>query len=413
MKTAPVLRRASEAGIVLPMTLILMALITALTVAFVAFASTEPLIATNQMENAQARALAESGLERALWALTKGKLQPGAPDSLLTPLPNPVPAPYNGQYVAVGVGGYTVTVTNGAAPNERTIVAVGFVPNNINPVAVKKIQVTATEIFFAPPPCAVCAGGESPPGTTTQMQIGGSAMISASTAHGAAYCSPGGVTYTPTAAAYASGAINTNGTPDLWGPGSDPAIVQNQPNTNFTGVNGSGGFLFNDDPAVTSRANDLEILKSLAKANGTYYQGSQTWTSPPPNGIVFVDTPSGDRLTANSPSSDLISVDIHGSWSQGWSGWLIVKGSIDISGNANLTGLIYAQNDLTLHGNGSGAIRGAVISTNRVDSSYTNIDTDDTGNAPVTYDCPAAQAPPGVPQNWFVKPGTYREVSGT
>ena len=398
-------RPHSEAGIVLPMTLILMALITALTVAFVAFASTEPVISTNQMQNAQARALAESGVERALWALTKGKTQPGATGALASPLPNPVPAPYDGTYVTVGVGGFTVTVTNGAAPNERTITAVGYVPNNINPTAIKKIQVTAMDVPFIPPPCAVCAGGESPPGTTTQMQIGGSASITAAPGLlNANYCS--GVT--PSAAAYASGTINTNGTPNLTAPTGGSAIAQNQPNTNFTGTNGYGGFLFTDD--------QMDILKALAKANGTYYQGSQTWTSPPPSGIIFVDTPSGNPLSANSPSSDLITVDVHGSWTAGqnWSGWLIVKGSVDISGNATMTGLIYAQNDLTLHGNGNGSITGAVISTNRVDSSYTNIDTDDTGNAPVSYNCPAARDGGGkISQSFFVKPGTYREVSGT
>ncbi len=404
MTTSLVRRRESEAGIVLPMTLILMALITALTVAFVAFASTEPVIATNQMENAQARAIAESGIERALWALTKGETSPGFSGALADPLPNPVPAPYNGQYVAVGVGGFVVTVANGAAPNERTITSVGYVPNNINPVAIKKIQTTVTRVPFVPPPCAVCAGGESPPGTNTQMQIGGSASISA------AGGGPGNPNYcagvTPAAAAYASGAINTNGSPDFTAPTGGAALAPNQPNTNFTGVNGSGGFIFTDD--------NIAILKSLAIANGAYYQGSQHWTSPPPGGIVFVDTPSGDVLGANSPSSNLITVDIHGNWAQGWSGWLIVKGSIDISGNAQLTGLIYAQNDLTLHGNGNGRITGAVISTNRVDSSYTNIDTDDVGNAPVYYNCPAARDGGGtIPQNWFVKPGFYREVSGT
>src|SRR5213593_1796473 len=60
------------------MTLIIMCLITALTVAFLAFTSTEPAIASNQMMNAQARAIAESGVERAIWALTKGDAVPGA-----------------------------------------------------------------------------------------------------------------------------------------------------------------------------------------------------------------------------------------------------------------------------------------------------------------------------------------------
>ena len=53
------------------------------------------------------------------------------------------------------------------------------------------------------------------------------------------------------------------------------------------------------------------------QAQGTYYQGSQHWTSPPPNGLSFVDTPSGQPLTTTSPSSDRITVDLHGNWSTG------------------------------------------------------------------------------------------------
>jgi len=152
------------------MTLILMALITSLTVAFLAFTSAEPVIASNQMANAQARAIAESGVERALWALSGGETLPSPAGALADPLPAPVPAPYDGsQYVAVGFGEFTVTVANGAAANERNITAVGFVPNHTNPIAIKKIQTTVTHIKIPTPPCAVCAGGESPPGTSTNI----------------------------------------------------------------------------------------------------------------------------------------------------------------------------------------------------------------------------------------------------
>jgi len=396
MNGSLVRRHGSEAGIALPMTLILMALITSLTVAFLAFTSAEPVIASNQMANAQARAIAESGVERALWALSGGETIPSPVGALADPLPAPVPAPYDGsQYIAVGVGEFKVTVTNGAATNERDITAVGYVPNHTNPIAIKKIQTTVTHIKIPTPPCAVCAGGEAP-GTTTNIQIGGSASISAAST-GSNYCA--GVV--PATAAYSAGTINSNGTPNIAGPSGGPGIMTNQPASNFT------SFLFSDA--------DFNTIKALAKANGTYYQGSQTWTSPPPNGIVVVDTPSGNPLSNTSPDTDKsVVVDIHGSWSQGWSGWLVVAGSIWISGNANLSGLVYAQNDVTLHGNGSGAVNGAVVSTNRVDSQSTNIDTDDTGNAPVTYNCPAVRSGGGaVPINWFVKPGSFREVSGT
>jgi|RhiMetdeSRZDD1v2_1073273.scaffolds.fasta_scaffold05428_18 Tfp pilus assembly protein PilX len=391
-------RHGSEAGIALPITLILMALITSLTVAFLAFTSAEPVIASNQMANAQARAIAESGVERALWALSKGETLPSPVGALADPLPAPVPAPYDGsQFISVGVGEFKVTVANGAATNERNITAVGYVPNHTNPIAIKKIQTTVTHIKIPTPPCAVCAGGEAPAGATTNIQVGGSASIVASLAQGAQYCAGS----TPTAAAYSAGSINTNGTPNIAGPTGGSALATNQPASNFT------SFLFND--------NDISTIKALAKANGTYYQGSQTWTNPPPNGIIFVDTPSGNALTSTSPTADQsVVVDIHGNWAGGWSGWLVVAGSVWISGNAQLSGLVYAQNDVTLHGNGNGNVTGAVVSTNRIDTQSTNIDTDDTGNAPVTYNCPAVQNGGGaVPINWFVKPGSFREVAGS
>jgi hypothetical protein len=377
------------------MTLILMGLITALTVAFLAFTSAEPVIAANQMANAQARAIAESGVERALWALTKGDADPAANGALVDPLPNPVPGPYNGTYVAVGVGGFKVTVTNGPAVNERTITSLGYVPNDANPVAIKKIQTVVTKVKFLDPPCAVCAGGEAPNGLATEIRVGGSASISAANT-GSNYCN--GVT--PQAAAYSSGSVTTNGSPNLAGPSGGSALATGMSQTDMQ------NFLFSDA--------DIAMLKAMAKANGTYYQGNQTFTSPPPNGLIFVDTPSGNALGPNPPSSDLITVDIHGNWSQGWNGWMIVAGTISISGNTTLSGLIYAQNDVDLHGAGGGSITGAVISTNRVDSQSTNVDTEDVGNAPISYNCRRVRDGGGfIPQGWFVKPGTYRDAPGT
>jgi hypothetical protein len=380
------------------MALIMLSLLMTLAVASLAASTSEPAIATNQMMNAQARALAETGLERAIWALTKGETSPTTTGALADPLPSPVPPPYNGsQFVSSSGGGFIVTITNGLSANERVITSVGYVPNNTKPLAIKKIQTTVAKVKFLDPPCALCAGGETPIGAATEIRIGGSASINAATSSGAQYCT--GIT--PTAAAYSQGPIVTNGNPALLAPTGGVALAPNQPRSTFDQI------LFTDS--------DMAMLKALAKANGTYYQGAQTWTSPPPNGLIFVDTPSGNPFTSSSPSGDIITVDVHGNWTSGWNGWLVVAGSIAISGNVTMNGLIYAQNDISLHGTGGGGgITGAVISTNRMDTSSTNVDTDDTGNAPITYNCPSVRNGGGtIPQGWFVKPGTYREVAGS
>src|SRR5207244_11918336 len=125
--------------------------------------------------------------------------------------------------------------------------------------------------------------------------------------------------------------------------------------------------------------------------------------------------PSDDKCnTSICSASNINFLDSHDKCHSGSSGWLGESGSNQISGNMNLTGLIYSQNYVTLHGAGGGSISGAVISTNRLDTSSTNVDTDDIGNAPLTYNCPAVRDGGGtIPQGWFVKPGTFKDVPGT
>jgi hypothetical protein len=395
-----------EHGVALAMTLIVTAILTTLMVAFIVLATSEPQIANNQLAGTQARALAESGVERALWALSAGG-KPSPPSGALVldagyNLPSPVPPPYDGStFVAVSpLGGFTVTVTNGTQSNQKVVTSVGFVPDATRPIAVRKITTIVTRLKWINPLCGLCAGGESPPGTTTQVQVGGTATINAQTsAHGSApagaYCS--GVV--PTAAVLSTGTVVTNGSPNLYAP---PGGAATQSNGSFPNT-----MILSDS--------DIATLKAMAKnmGPGHYFSGSQTWTSPPANGLIFVDTPSGNPLTNSSPSSDLINVDISGNWSSGWSGWLIIAGSAYIHGNVSMNGLIYVQNDVTLHGTGNGAIQGAVISANRVDTASTNIDAFETGNAPISYNCPNVRSGNGqLSQNWFVMPGTYQEISG-
>jgi hypothetical protein len=393
----------NERGIAVPMALMLLSVLTTLMLAFVSLTVTEPVIANNLLHSAQAQAMADAGVERALWALSTGAI----PDPMAG---NTAPAPYDGaagSFLQVSTtGGFVVTVANALdalgnpIPNQRVVTSVGWTPSNTAAddriKAVKKVRTVVTKIKKLQPPCALCAGGETPPGSSTNVQIGGNATINASNAAGAQYCAG----HTPTSAVYTQGTVDTNGHPSVTAPPGGTTTQTNMANSTFS------SFILTDS--------DMADLKALAMANRSYYRGAQSWTAPPPAGIVFVDTPSGNPLTANSPSSDLFTVDLHGNWSEPFNGWLIVAGSILISGRMNLTGLVYSQNDITLHGSGSGGgITGALISTNRVDTRSTNIDDETIGNMPVTYNCPAIVDGGGtISQNWFVKPGTYTMLAG-
>ena len=140
-----------------------------------------------------------------------------------------------------------------------------------------------------------------------------------------------------------------------------------------------------------------------------------------PNGIIYVDTVSGQNIDLNgantTPTSDFASVDIHGGApadaSGIFSGWVIVAGSLSISGNFQMHGMIYVQNDLTYTGTGTGQIDGAIISQNIRDVSATTIDTNTGGNAAIIYNCNYAKYGGGqVPQTWTIESGTYKEISG-
>jgi len=163
---------------------------------------------------------------------------------------------------------------------------------------------------------------------------------------------------------------------------------------------------------MTLTDSDMAMLKTMAKARGLYVQGSPTWNVPPINGLIFVDTTDGSVLSTSTPLANIPTVSLHGNVN--FSGWLIVAGNVDVSGGITMTGMIYAQNTVTLHGAGSGLYTGAVISTNRLDNSSTNIDDVNVGNAPISYNCPAVRDGGGfLSQSWFIMPGTYREVSGS
>src|SRR5688572_11606276 len=178
-------RLCDERGVALPMALMTLLLLSTLMLAFAVLAQTEPIIATNQLRVAQARALAESGFEHAMWALSEGVIAretipplPLPAGALDTPLPSPTPAPFDGlTFTVVGqTGGYIVTVTTPPGkPNERRIVSTGWTPTNRAADKRTKAHRTVEAIVDRIPnlglsaPCAVCVRGD--------LAVGGSVTV--------------------------------------------------------------------------------------------------------------------------------------------------------------------------------------------------------------------------------------------
>jgi hypothetical protein len=384
-----------QRGAALPMALIVLAMLSTLVIAFSVLATSEPMIANNQQSVAQARAVAESGIERATWALNN----PTHASGLSDPLPGTIPAPYNGSATvnvalnAATLGTFRVTVTNGAAANERNIVAASAIPSEASPRARQRIQVTVIKFKIPDPPAALSVRGE--------LQVGGNTLISA---QADTSCGPKVGTYTTGTTDVQGGSAEVFGAGNGNSNEPGPDIAQGQPTAAFD------NYLLTD--------NDMAALKSYAKSQGTYYQGTVEFTSSNrmPNGVVFIDTVSGGPVTTSSDPADMANLTIHGNAPASadgiFHGWLIVNGSLQISGNFQMWGYGYVMNDLTYTGTGTGQIVGAMLSRNIKDTSSTTIDTNTGGNASIIYDCAKARDGGGfVPQTYTVKAGTYKEIS--
>lgn len=386
-------------GVALPMALLTLLVLSALVIGFSVLAATEPTIANNQLMVAQARAVAEAGMERAIWALNNPADANGIPDPLVL-----APAPYNGsQLVAVAyngttIGGFRVTVANGAQANERNITADGWAPSDTaNLRGKQRITVTVNKPRFPDPPAGLSVRGE--------VQIGGGAQVD----------SRSDTSCGPKLGVFATDDIELSGNGKVWG--ADGNSTANQA-TDYAKDQPTAAF----DVYAWSNA-ELDALKAIARSRNTYYQGTVTFNAanPMPNGLIFVDTTTGANIdiggAGTTPTGEFANVTVHGSApadvSGVFHGWLVVNGSLAISGAFQMQGLIYSQNDLTYMGTGNGQIQGAVMTRNIRDTSSTNIDTDLGGNSLIVFNCSMARTGGGqVPTSWLIKGGTYREVSG-
>jgi hypothetical protein len=404
-----------QRGIALPMSLLALLILSTLVISFALLATSEPLIATNQKMVAQARAVAESGLERAIWALNLGFSNPADTNGIHYPLVGTAPPPYDGNtLIPISVNGTQigvafVTVTQGANLNEANVTTVGWVPTNTPKAARQKIQATVSKFIFSgnPPPASLTVQG--------QINITGNTNIDSRPDQS---CGPKDGTWSVGSTAVGgSGSVygaDGNNTAGQSAPSGITDVKQNVPTSAFA-------------PFILKNQ-DLNSLKAMAKAAGTYYSGagvsSLTFNAGNslPNGIIFIDTVSGLNVDVNGANttltSDLASVSIHGNApadpSGIFRGMIIVAGTLSISGDFHGRGMVYAVNDLIYTGTGTGLIEGAVMSQNIRDISSTTIDTNTGGNSSIIYNCGYASNPGGqMPQGFTVQPGTYKEVSGS
>jgi hypothetical protein len=391
-----------QRGVALPMALLALLILSTLVISFALLATSEPLIATNQKMVAQARAVAESGLEQAIWALNNAG----------SPTPATLPSPYDGSTAipipnssGTQIGVAFVTVTPGTNTNERNVVSVGWVPTNTPKAARQKIQATVSRFIFSatPPPAALTVQG--------QINITGNTNIDSRPDQS---CGAKDGTWSV-------GATAVEGSGNVYGADGNNTAGQSAP-SGITDVKQ------NVSPSAFApfilKNQDLDSLKAMAKAAGTYYSGAVTFNAGNllPNGIIFVDTVSGLNVDVNgantTATSDLASVSIHGNApadpSGIFRGMIIVAGSLSISGDFHGRGLVYAVNDLVYTGTGTGLIEGAVMSQNIRDVSSTTIDTNTGGNSSIIYNCGYASNPGGqMSQGFTVQPGSYKEVSGS
>jgi hypothetical protein len=384
-------RWVDERGAALPLAIVTMVLLSSLILGLSVMSTTEPTIAANQLRTAQARALAEAGIEQALWAVAN----PEAPNGLPDPLPTPVPPPYDGSRLVViagGVGplgGFRITVSAGASQHERDVLSIGWAPTDdatdTRPKAHQRITGTLWRLR-APAesaPCALCVRGDLD--VTAEVTVDARADARCGGKRGA----------------WSSGAVSVAPSAKIWG--ADRNDTPNEAGDYVQAQPADAALAWNFSDA------DLLALKRLARARGSYYRGSVSFdaSGPAPHGLLFVDTASGAPVTALTPAADLARAELRGG---AFRGWLVVAGSIEISGDARVRGLVYAQDGFAYRGATPGGIEGQVVAAG-VRGGSANLST--TGGSPtLTFDCAAASGGDGtVPRGWILKAGSYRGPS--
>ena len=382
-----------QGGAVLPVAMLILVVLSAVLLGLSLLTGQEPLIASNHVMIVQAQALAEAGLERALWALSNPESIDGIAWS------GPAAAPYDGSAFlgvatesGVMLGGFRLTVS-GEGDRQREVATTGLVPGDAGPLGRARQDITATLIRLRFP--------ASLAGLTVRgdLAIGDGVTVDAS-ADGS--CGD-------RAGTWSSGVTTAGAGAQVQGRSGDAAIP-NEP-IDMQQARPVEGF-----DALAFSAAELQAMKAVARVRGTYYQGAVTFDTSRriPDGVVFVDTATGQPITDATPATDLAAVTVgEGAAGPGGSfrGWLVVNGSLSVGGDVTIQGLAYAADRFSQ--TGAARVMGAAMAGHVRSTAPSLVDSRPAGDAALVWSCEAGRTGGGrIPQRWMVKPGSYREVAG-
>ncbi len=428
---------AAERGIALPLAVLTLLIVVALTLALGALSAPEPVIASNHLLAAQALAAAESGLEVARVAFSNPHAlsMSFAPALGAAPLVR-IPGTGAGYRIAASVdGAWTVfekanqrriTVTGVAGGGEA--VDLDAAPNRATRTLEATLRRESLLNTWLAPAAALLAGGGSIKAEIDARREATPGLDG--------WCGRAGQAMVPLAGAIADGAHGLDSAGLVWGPGDG---VPNEPGRDVLhrAAAPPPDFLFTNHAFTPD---ELAALKALAISTGTFHRASPMVFAahaplPADGSVVYVE---GD-----------VEIEAYGGDTT-WSGWLVAvapggpgtggriavrcqPGCAPAWQRLTLNGLLYAEDRfevVTAGANRALTVNGAVITRN-LGGVPNRIEPERATDVRINMRCQgdgAAQRgvrdaivgtsdtigvfDPRGPSSWFLKPGSYREIAG-
>jgi hypothetical protein len=430
-------RASTERGVALPLAVLTLLIVVALTLALSALSAPEPVIASNHRLAVQARAAAESGLEAAMVAFSNPHLLSTrfAPTLAVAPLMR-IGDTGAGYRVAVSVD---ATWTTFEKANQRRITVTGIAaaghaadPETASNQAIRTLEAVIRRDSLLNtllvPAAALLPGGGSIKG---EIDTRRDASLDFEP-----WCVRTGETVTPLAGAAADGGHALANEGLVWGPGDSVPNEQGR-DLLHRDAGPPPDFLFANHAFTPD---ELAALKALAISTETFYRASPVVFAghsplPPPGSVVYVE---GD-----------LEIEAYGDDTT-WTGWLVAVGPSGSGSGGRITvrclpgcpsawrrltvnGLLYAEDRFEVSTQGANralTVNGAVITRNlggapnriepeRVADVRINLRCQGDGDArrgvrdaiTGTADTIGVFDPRGR-SGWFLKPGSYREIAG-